>query len=51
MIGTEVARAGLIAPLEDELEEGEINVDENDGQEAETIKHAPTPKDPTPEEI
>ena len=51
MIGTEVARAGLIAPLEDELAAGEINVDESDGQEAETNTHAPNPKDPTPEEI
>ena len=44
-------RAGLIAPLEDELEEGEVSIDEDQSQEAETIKHATDPKDPTPEQL
>ena len=44
-------RAGLIAPLEGELEEGEVSIDEDQSQDAETIKHATDPKDPTPEQL
>ncbi len=45
-------RPGLIAPLEDTLEEGEIHIDIDQGQEAdEKIKHAVDPKDPTPEQL
>ena len=42
---------GLIAPLEDELVEGEINVDESEGQDAEPVKHAKIPSQPTPEQF